>query len=277
MASTNSEAYSLVPNTCAASNDWRSLIEARDIDGVIIATPPDSHAEITKAAFENDLAVMVEKPLTLSLSKAEEILISAEAHQAVALVDHTHLFHPAFVELKKRVQQAKAIQSIHSRAGQMGPFRRHTPVLWDWAPHDIAMCLSLTGQMPSQIWAKRLSSQTHPEGKCERYQISLTFDGNISVIIEVGNNYTEKIRSFTVYTDERDYTYDDCAENKLTSKSHNSQEQPQVATLLNTLPLTNAVNEFAERIRQNDTNTDSLRLGVDVVRVLTQCDDAIGS
>ncbi len=54
---------------------------------------------------------------------------------------------------------ARAIQSV---GGAQGPFRPGVPVLWDWAPHDIAMCLDLVGETPSAVAGPAYAAKIRP-------------------------------------------------------------------------------------------------------------------
>jgi predicted dehydrogenase len=277
IASQNPETKSRVPGACTISTDWQDLIRADDIDGIIIATPPAHHAEIVMAAIKQGHAVMVEKPLTLSLSEAEQLFNAAETHQAITLVDHTHLFHPAYCELKKILSTAGAIREIRTRAGQRGPFRDNISALWDWAPHDIAMCLNLTGQVPNNVMAIKKGTQHFAEGTGEHYELLLEFSGGLKACIKIGNDFPEKTRLLTVLTDTYEYVYDDCATNPLISKPRSgpSVNMPKIINVPKILPLTCAVNEFADKIRRGDMGSESLCLGVDVVRVISQCEESI--
>src|SRR6185295_8261844 len=100
LASRNPASRRLVGPRCEISADWRRCMGAGDLDGIIIATPPSLHAEMTIAAVAAGIPVLVEKPLTLGLSEASALRNEVRARSGLVMVDHTHLFHPAFVELK---------------------------------------------------------------------------------------------------------------------------------------------------------------------------------
>jgi hypothetical protein len=65
LASSNPQSRSLVPPDCRVMPEWRDLIQMKNLAGLIVATPPHTHAEITLAAIRAGLPVLVEKPLTL--------------------------------------------------------------------------------------------------------------------------------------------------------------------------------------------------------------------
>jgi len=68
---------------CAAYNDFRELINRRDIDAVCIATPDHWHAIITLAALRAGKDVYCEKPLTHNIHEAVEVMRAVEATQRV--------------------------------------------------------------------------------------------------------------------------------------------------------------------------------------------------
>ena len=44
-----------------------------------------------------------------------------------------------------------------TKAGNFGPYRKDTPVLWDWGAHDLSILISLIGQSPNKISTKRIN------------------------------------------------------------------------------------------------------------------------
>lgn len=252
-----------------ASRDWRDLLQKPGVDGVIIATPPATHAEIAIAAIEAGLPVLVEKPLTLSLAEARDVLDHAERRKARVLVDHIHLFQPAWAELKRRAGALGQLRSIRGVAGDFRPFRKDTTVLWDWGPHDIALCLDLIGRMPTDVSARRLRAETTAEGDGEQVEIKLRFDDGATAELEVGNLTSPKRRTFEAIYDGGALIMDSLAADKLVFQTPDGDKKP--VTVDDALPLTVAVERFADMIARPDEDLASLRLAVDVVDVLDRC------
>lgn len=84
--------------------DWKELVEDPEVNCVIIATPPSTHAPITQHALKLKKCVISEKPFSLCLE---------DAHQCIALAKEmkTHLnfayhaaMNPLSVVARKRVQ-----------------------------------------------------------------------------------------------------------------------------------------------------------------------------
>jgi predicted dehydrogenase len=53
--------------------DYKKVLESKDLDAVIIATPPDTHKEIAVEAVKSNKHVFLEKPLAANLEDAYEI------------------------------------------------------------------------------------------------------------------------------------------------------------------------------------------------------------
>ena len=54
-------------------HDWEDLVKSPEIDGVIIATPPESRYKLAKRALENNKNLLLEKPVSISSSEIEEL------------------------------------------------------------------------------------------------------------------------------------------------------------------------------------------------------------
>ena len=282
LASRNPASAALAGPDCLTTPDWRGVAEATDIDAVIVATPPALHAEMTRAAVAADLPVLVEKPLTLDRGEAEALYDFAGAEGGLVLVGHTHLFHPAYRELKKRGRALGRATAIRATAGAQGPFRVDTPVLWDWGSHDVALCLDLLGRMPETATASRLDTRRSEEGLGEVLRLTLAFSEGVGAEIEVGNLMTERRRRFEAYFEGGMLAYDDTVDDKLVhypeATAPGTPLGPARSIPLDaTLPLTCAVIEFAAAARAGEPELASLRLGADVVAVLDQCQNSLTS
>src|SRR5882762_3011436 len=62
---------------CAAGAGWEDVVHRKDIDVVLVCTPPDSHAAITLAALHEGKHVLCEKPLARTIAEAEGMVETA--------------------------------------------------------------------------------------------------------------------------------------------------------------------------------------------------------
>jgi UDP-2-acetamido-3-amino-2,3-dideoxy-glucuronate N-acetyltransferase len=136
--------------TCIALAD---VLNRSDIEGVVIATPVETHFHLAREALLSGKHVFVEKPLVLIESEGRELIDIAEQNNRVLMVGHLLQYHPVFVELKKMVHSGELgrINYIYSHRLNLGKIRREENILWSFAPHDISMILSIAGEEPGSI------------------------------------------------------------------------------------------------------------------------------
>src|SRR3954449_5056402 len=72
--------------------------------GVVIATPPGSHANIALQAIEAGQHVLVEKPLTTSVEDARTVVARARARGVHLMVGHTFEYNSAVWKLREIVR-----------------------------------------------------------------------------------------------------------------------------------------------------------------------------
>ncbi len=277
LASSNPHSRDLAGEDVAVHEDWRDLIKAGGVDGIIVATPPATHAEIVGAALEAGLPVLVEKPLTLDVDEARALCDLAQARDGLVMVDHIHLFSPAFRALKREAAKLGPLRRMESEAGSQGPFRKATPVLWDWGAHDISMCLDLMGEAPSEISARCLEMRETGEGSGAVFDLRLEFADETTAGIRIGNLLPGKRRRFCAAFDAGILVYDDLAADKLTLVPTSPSPEAEIRAIAVTpdLPLTCAVREFTEAITSGSRSRESLQLGLSVVETLARCEAAL--
>ncbi|MEA3459943.1 MAG: Gfo/Idh/MocA family oxidoreductase [Chloroflexota bacterium] len=112
------------------------------VAGVVIATPAETHYDLTRQALLAGKDVLVEKPLALTYERGAELVQLAERQGHILMVGHVLEYHPGIVRLLELV-----------RCGELGKVRREENILWSFAPHDIAIILRLMGEMPFQVVA----------------------------------------------------------------------------------------------------------------------------
>ena len=128
---------------------------ASDVDGVVVATPAETHYALAKRALLADKDVLVEKPMALTYEHGRELVLLARERGRILMVGHVLEYHPAVVTLLNLIEQDRLgkVRYIYSNRLSLGKIRREENILWSFAPHDIAVILRLTGGMPFQVSA----------------------------------------------------------------------------------------------------------------------------
>ncbi len=73
-------------DTCKGYRDFRELLQQKELDAVIIATPPHWHALIAIAACEAGKDIYLQKPMTLHLAESFAVRNAVNRHQRICQV-----------------------------------------------------------------------------------------------------------------------------------------------------------------------------------------------
>jgi predicted dehydrogenase len=111
------------------------------LDAVAIATPVNTHYPIAAKCLAAGLHVLVEKPLAESVEQAEELVSLAAIHERVLMVDHTYLFGSPIRRIKQLIENDELgeLYYVDGVRINLGLFQRDVNVIWDLAPHDLAI------------------------------------------------------------------------------------------------------------------------------------------
>ena len=134
-------------------------LQNEKIDGFTVATPAETHYGIAKEIIQSGKHVLVEKPLTLNIGDAAELVDLARTHNVNVMVGHVLLFHPAIQKIKKLIDDGRIgkLQYIYSNRLNLGQVRTEENVFWSLAPHDIAIFQYFTDSYPETIKANGVS------------------------------------------------------------------------------------------------------------------------
>lgn len=189
----------LYSTSIKTTQNYRELLESRDVDAVCIATPIRTHYKLVKEALEAGKHVLVEKPLTASSEEALELCKLADEKGLILMVGHTFEYNPAVEKLRELVQSGELgdIYYIDSARLNLGLFQRDINVLWDLAPHDFSIVsYILDGDEPYRVTA-RGASHIMPNNHDVVFSES-RFSNNILANIHVSWLDPVKIRRTTV-------------------------------------------------------------------------------
>jgi predicted dehydrogenase len=98
----------------AVFTDYHKMLDANNLDAVIISTPEDQHHPMTMAALEKGLHVLCEKPLALSTDEALEMLQTAEDKQLKHMVNFSMRWIPHFQFLQKLMEESYIGNPYHA-------------------------------------------------------------------------------------------------------------------------------------------------------------------
>jgi predicted dehydrogenase len=198
------------------TNDPEEIINDKDIDAVIIATPVASHFDLAIKALNAGKHILVEKPMARTTEEVEEIGKLAKEKGLVAMVGHTFLYNSAVRYLKELVDTGELgdIRYIYSQRLNLGRIRSDVDALWNLAPHDISIIQYLLGD-PEPAKVTRQGVDYVQNGVDDVVFLNILYPNKVMANIHVSWLDPHKIRRITVVGSKKMVVYDDMAENKI--------------------------------------------------------------
>ena len=140
------------------TDNYQEMLDRVDV--VCVSLPAEMHYKFAKEALNNNKDVYVEKPITLNIEEAYELVKIAKEKGRILMVGHLLHYHPAIEKIKELLLSLGPIKQITANRLNLGIFRTQENVLWSFAPHDISVILSICNSMPDWVQCTGNSSLT---------------------------------------------------------------------------------------------------------------------
>jgi len=179
---------------CEGITDWREFIGL--VDAVSIASPTETHAEIGCAFLAAGTHVLIEKPISISLSEADRLIAASEASGAKLMVGQLERFNPAMVALQPHVTDPLYFE-IH----RVSPFPNRSldvDVVLDVMIHDLDAIQWLVGP---DVRVREIRAVGIPviSDKVDAANARIEFENGAVANITASRVGTEKIRKTRFY------------------------------------------------------------------------------
>ena len=263
-----------------------SLALNEDYDGFTVATPAESHYEIAKMIIMSGKHVLIEKPMTLSVTHSEELVALSDKFGVNLMVGHVLLFHPAIEKIKELIDKGDIgeLQYMYSNRLNLGKVRTEENVFWSLAPHDLAIFQYLTGSFPKNIKAK--GSVFLQKGIPDSTMTTLEYENGIEAHIFVSWLHPFKEHRLVVIGSEAMISFEDSLEGKplkLYSKKFDllSGIPEKVDGPVNwipyeqRMPLTEELEYFVSHLNGEKLNIATGNQGLEVVKILIKASEQL--
>jgi predicted dehydrogenase len=111
-------------------DDWAAMLSGGEIDALIIATPNETHYEITMAALDRGLPVLCEKPLGMNVAEAHKMADSAIEHSAITMVPFTYRNMPTNQFIKQLIVDGYVGRPYHLSMRYFAGYARDGAYAW---------------------------------------------------------------------------------------------------------------------------------------------------
>jgi len=267
------------------TKNFNDIINDSSIEAVVIALPAALHYEFSKIALNNKKHVLVEKPITLDVASAQELVNIAEKNGRVLMVDSTFLYNSAVRKIKEYIKDGSLgdIQHIYFQRSNWGRIRKDINAMWNLAPHDVSMALYWLEEKPKMLYAH--GQDYLQEGIEDMVYLDMEFEGKKTVHIYSSWMGPEKIRKAVIIGSKRKIVYDDMAkENKVqiyTTKTDENfsffSEEVSIPQIEMSEPLFVECIHFIDCIENNKKPLSDGIEGLETVRVLEAAQKSLKS
>lgn len=158
---------------------------------IFIAANSEINYELCKFFLLKKINVFIEKPITSSKKKIDELVILAKKNKCILHIDYIHLFNKNFLSFKKKVTHEMSVNSKFrlkiimgsnlSRVNQIDSY-------WDWGTHVFSILSKLISLDHLKLILIKKKSKNISK---VNYDIKLHLNNNL-LELKFGNNFKEK-------------------------------------------------------------------------------------
>lgn len=161
------------------------LLRDDDVELVVIATPPSSHADIARACLDAGKHVAVEKPLCITTAEADDLLARSAANGRMLTVHQNRRWDADFRALRRAVD-AGMLGEVFNVETFVGGFEHpcrawHSEqsvsggAIYDWGSHHLDWILLLMGGDPVSVTTTRHKRVWHDITNDDQVRVRLAW------------------------------------------------------------------------------------------------------
>ena len=265
------QAAPVYPQTRFTENK-ADILNDSEVQGVIIATTPESHYMLAKEAINKGKAVLVEKPVAINRKDSNDLIELAAAQNTILMAGYTLIYHPAVKKIKGLLEEKDIIDELYylnmsrTNSASQAP---NVDVLHDLAVHDIYLSRHLIGVDPIWVIAHGESYIQSPYNNVINILMGFP-DGKIASIF-ASCIHTEKTRRITLVASKTKLVFDDAqTTDRKIQLFVNGEREHFLVVEENLEPLTQECLHFIGCIRENKEPLSG-RENIDFVAKITDC------
>lgn len=181
-------------NVTSFVRTFDALLALPNLDGIVICSPTDTHADYVEQAARAGKQIFCEKPLDLSLERVQEVLATVETAGVGLMLGFNRRFDPEFKRIHELVVNGSIgdpqIVKITSRDPGPPPveyIKVSGGLFLDMTIHDFDMARFISGKQVREVYAKgtvMVDPAIGQAGDMDTACIILTFDDDSMAIID---------------------------------------------------------------------------------------------
>lgn len=186
-----------VPDSTRSTTRLADILEDESVKATLVLTPPNAHLDVVRQVAKAGKHVLLEKPLDLTLARAQEVVDVCGQHGVKLAVMFQHRLRPPAVALREMIRSGELgaltsasasarwwrPQSYYDEPGRGTLARDGGGVLMTQAIHTLDLFLSFTG-MPGRVTGLVATSPLHRMETEDTAAALLQFRGGAIGVIE---------------------------------------------------------------------------------------------
>jgi len=224
--------------------DYEDLFDK--VDAASIAVPTSFHYNIAKDFLLRGIHVLIEKPITKTLSEADELIELAKQRKLILQVGHIERFNSAILAIEKYLKKPKFIE-----CQRLGPFHKRVEdvgVVLDLMIHDIDIVLGLIEQDVVNIEAVGASTISDHE---DIANVRLTFEDGTVADITASRVTQDVVRTIRIFQEESYLSLDYVTQDVDIFRKTGDKIVKEKVKIKKDKPLDKELESFLECVRTN--------------------------
>ncbi len=214
------------------------------VDAASIVVPTSLHYNIAKEFLKNGVHVLIEKPITKTLSEADELIELARKASLILQVGHIERFNSAIRAVEPYLNKPRFIESQ-----RLGPFHKRVKdvgVVLDLMIHDIDIILGLVESDVINIDAVGVSTISDYE---DMANVRLTFQNGAIADITASRMTKDAVRKIRVFQQDSYISLDFLNQEATLFKKTSTKITKEKIKMKKTEPLEKELESFLECVR----------------------------
>ncbi|MCX7954139.1 MAG: Gfo/Idh/MocA family oxidoreductase [Bacteroidales bacterium] len=257
-------------------NSYKELIKNCDV--IDIVTPTVTHFECAYEAIKAQKHIFIEKPVTHTVKKAEQLIKLADEAGIKAQVGHIERFNPAYLSIENYINEPKFIE-----ANRLQPFTNRSldiSVILNLMIHDIDIILNIVNSKISKIRASGAKVATN---FIDVANVRIEFENGCIAHLSTSRIATSNLRIFKIFQKNSCITIDFLNKKSEIISAKTIEDNDKISTfiesfypeIINFNAIEVELNSFFEAIINNTTPKITLEHGLNALKIAMDINDII--
>ena len=201
--------------TSSTSGETDEIINNKEIDCVVISTPPHTHCELIIKALCAGKHVLVEKPMVVSVAEAKKVKKELDKNKnLIFMVGFQYAYNDYFRHIKEHIAELGAIKYVMGENLYAGPLRADVGSFMDAGIHDLAVLEYLFS--PGKVLKVAGASRAVGDSTNDDFTaVTVKFQSGLVAHLLTSWYWPEKVRKVTLVGDKGMAWFNDRDETKL--------------------------------------------------------------